>query len=193
MCNKNFWTDIIDQPLEKSAENVESIMQGQCEDVRSASRDLIDARFVKLAFTTKKTTNMWTSQEIMQQFTGPKLVKVEETALDRTDANDSYSPSDYAFDLFTSEYKFRVLTMRLGAVYPIDLILDDDIFCQTWDLYAEEIQVSKKNNLIAVHNDDELKDCLEIIISRNEKMKFVVRKMIETEKHYARKACHEKR
>lgn len=182
MCNKNFWTDIIDQPLEKSAENVESIMQGQCEDVRSASRDLIDARFVKLAFTTKKTTNMWTSQEIKQQFTGPKLVKVEETALDRTDANDSYSPSDYAFDLFTSEYKFRVLTMRLGAVYPIDLILDDDIFCQTWDLYAEEIQVSKKNNLIAVHNDNELKDCLEIIISRNEKMKFVVRKMIETEK-----------
>lgn len=182
MCNKNFWTDIIDQPLEKSAENVESIMQGQCEDVRSASRDLIDARFVKLAFTTKKTTNMWTSQEIKQQFTGPKLVKVEETALARTDANDSYSPSDYAFDLFTSEYKFRVLTMRLGAVYPIDLILDDDIFCQTWDLYAEEIQVSKKNNLIAVHNDDELKDCLEIIISRNEKMKFVVRKMIETEK-----------
>lgn len=182
VCNKNFWTDIIDQPLEKSAENVESIMQGQCEDVRSASRDLIDARFVKLAFTTKKATNMWTSQEIKQQFTGPKLVKVEETALDRTDANDSYSPSDYAFDLFTSEYKFRVLTMRLGAVYPIDLILDDDIFCQTWDLYAEEIQVSKKNNLIAVHNDDELKDCLEIIISRNEKMKFVVRKMIETEK-----------
>lgn len=182
VCNKNFWTDIIDQPLEKSAENVELIMQGQCEDVRSASRDLIDARFVKLAFTTKKTTNMWTSQEIKQQFTGPKLVKVEETALDRTDANDSYSPSDYAFDLFTSEYKFRVLTMRLGAVYPIDLILDDDIFCQTWDLYAEEIQVSKKNNLIAVHNDDELKDCLEIIISRNEKMKFVVRKMIETEK-----------
>lgn len=182
VCNKNFWTDIIDQPLEKSAENVESIMQGQCEDVRSASRDLIDARFVKLAFTTKKTTNMWTSQEIKQQFTGPKLVKVEETALDRTDANDSYSPSDYAFDLFTSEYKFRVLTMRLGAVYPIDLILDDDIFCQTWDLYAEEIQVSKKNNLIAVHNDDELKDCLEIIISRNEKMKFVVRKMIESER-----------
>ena len=182
VCNKNFWADIIDQPLEKSAENVESIMQGQCEDVRSASRDLIDARFVKLAFTTKKTTNMWTSQEIKQQFTGPKLVKVEETALDRTDANDSYSPSDYAFDLFTSEYKFRVLTMRLGAVYPIDLILDDDIFCQTWDLYAEEIQVSKKNNLIAVHNDNELKDCLEIIISRNEKMKFVVRKMIESEK-----------
>ena len=171
VCNKNFWTDIIDQPLEKSAENVESIMQGQCEDVRSASRDLIDARFVKLAFTTKKTTNMWTSQEIKQQFTGPKLVKVEETALDRTDANDSYSPSDYAFDLFTSEYKFRVLTMRLGAVYPIDLIL-----------YAKEVQVSKKNNLIVVQNDDQLKDCLEIIISRNEKMKFVVRKMIESER-----------
>ena len=182
VCNKNFWTDIIDQPLEKSAENVESIMQGQCEDVRSASRDLIDARFVKLAFTTKKTTNMWTSQEIKQKFTGPKLVKVEETALDRTDANDSYSPSDYAFDLFTSEYKFRVLTMRLGAVYPIDLILDGDIFCQTWDLYAKEVQVSKKNNLIVVQNDDQLKDCLEIIISRNEKMKFVVRKMIESER-----------
>ena len=74
---------------------------------------------------------MWTSQEIRQQFTGPKTVKVEETALDLTDANDSYSPSDYAFDLFTTEYKFRVLTMRLGAVYPIDLVLDDDIFRQT--------------------------------------------------------------
>lgn len=124
---------------------------------------------------------MWTTQEIKQQFTGPKTIKVEETALDRTDANDSYSPSDYAFDLFTTEYKFRVLTMRLGAVYPIDLVLDDDIFYQTWDSYAEEIKVSKKNNLIVVQNDDELKDCLEIIISKNEKMKFVVRKMIESE------------
>lgn len=180
--NDNFWANIIDQPLEKSAENVEAIMQGQCADVKSASRELIDARFIKLAFTTKKTTNMWTSQEIKQQLTGPKTVKVEETALDLADANDSYSPSDYAFDLFTTEYKFRVLTMRLGAVYPIDLILDDDIFCQTWDLYADEIHVSKKNNLIVVQNDNELKDCLEIIISRNEKMKFVVRKMIESER-----------
>lgn len=180
--SENIWADIIDQPLEKSAENVEAIMQGQCEDVKSASDDLIDARFIKLSFTTKKTTNMWTSQEIKQQFAGPKTVKVEETALDLTDANDSYSPSDYAFDLFTTEYKFRVLTMRLGAVYPIDIVLDDDIFRQTWDLYAEEIPVSKKNNLIVVQNDDELKDCLKIIISMNGKMKFVVRKMIESER-----------
>ena len=44
------------------------------------------------------------------------------------------------------------------------------------------IMLSKKNNLIVVQNDDQLKDCLEIIISRNEKMKFVVRKMIESER-----------
>ena len=180
--NDNFWADIIDRPLEKSAENVEAIMQGQCEDVKAASRGLIEARFIKLSFTTKKTTNMWTSQEISQQFTGPKTVKVEETALDLTDANDSYSPSDYAFDLFTTEYKFRVLTMRLGAVYPIDLVLDDDIFRQTKDLYAEEIQISEENGRIVVQNDNELKGCLKIIISTNEKMKFVVRKMIESER-----------
>lgn len=180
--NDNFWADIIDRPLEKSAENVEAIMQGQCEDVKAASRGLIEARFIKLSFTTKKTTNMWTSQEIRQQFTGPKTVKVEETALDLTDANDSYSPSDYAFDLFTTEYKFRVLTMRLGAFYPIDLVLDDDIFRQTKDLYAEEIQISEENGRIVVQNDNELKGCLKIIISTNEKMKFVVRKMIESER-----------
>lgn len=180
--NDNFWADIIDRPLEKSAENVEAIMQGQCEDVKAASRGLIEARFIKLSFTTKKTTNMWTSQEIRQQFTGPKTVKVEETALDLTDANDSYSPSDYAFDLFTTEYKFRVLTMRLGAVYPIDLVLDDDIFRQTKDLYAEEIQITEENGRIVVQNDNELKGCLKIIISTNEKMKFVVRKMIESER-----------
>lgn len=180
--NDNFWADIIDRPLEKSAENVEAIMQGQCEDVKAASRGLIEARFIKLSFTTKKTTNMWTSQEIRQQFTGPKTVKVEETALDLTDANDSYSPSDYNFDLFTTEYKFRVLTMRLGAVYPIDLVLDDDIFRQTKDLYAEEIQISEENGRIVVQNDNELKGCLKIIISTNEKMKFVVRKMIESER-----------
>lgn len=180
--NDNFWADIIDRPLEKSAENVEAIMQRQCEDVKAASRGLIEARFIKLSFTTKKTTNMWTSQEIRQQFTGPKTVKVEETALDLTDANDSYSPSDYAFDLFTTEYKFRVLTMRLGAVYPIDLVLDDDIFRQTKDLYAEEIQISEENGRIVVQNDNELKGCLKIIISMNEKMKFVVRKMIESER-----------
>lgn len=180
--NDNLWADIIDRPLEKSAENVEAIMQGQCEDVKAASRGLIEARFIKLSFTTKKTTNMWTSQEIRQQFTGPKTVKVEETALDLTDANDSYSPSDYAFDLFTTEYKFRVLTMRLGAVYPIDLVLDDDIFRQTKDLYAEEIQISEENGRIVVQNDNELKGCLKIIISTNEKMKFVVRKMIESER-----------
>lgn len=180
--SENFWADIIDQPLEKSAENVEAIMRGQCEDVKSASGGLIEARFVKLAFTTRTTGSMWSSRELMQYLTDQKTEKVEDTALNLTDANDSYSPSDYAFDLFTSEYKFRVLTMRLGAVYPIDLVLDDDIFCQTRDLYAEEIQVSKENNLIVVQNDDELKDCLKIIISRNGKIQFVVRKMIESER-----------
>lgn len=180
--SENFWADVIDQPLDKSAENVEAIMRGQCEDVKSASGGLIEARFVKLAFTTRTTGSMWSSRELMQYLTDQKTEKVEDTALNLTDANDSYSPSDYAFDLFTSEYKFRVLTMRLGAVYPIDLVLDDDIFCQTRDLYAEEIQVSKENNLIVVQNDDELKDCLKIIISRNGKMQFVVRKMIESER-----------
>lgn len=180
--NENFWANIIDQPIEKTAENVEAIMQGQCADVNSASRGLIEARFVKLAFTTKTTGSMWSSRELMQHLTDPKTEIVEDTALNLTDANDSYSPSDYAFDLFTTEYKFRVLTMRLGAVYPIDLVLDDDIFFQTWDLYSKEIQVSKKNKLIVVQNDDDLKGCLKIIISRNEKMKFVVRKMIESER-----------
>lgn len=180
--SENFWADIIDQPLEKSAENVEAIMQGQCEDVKAASSGLIEARFVKLAFTTRTTSSMWSSRELMERLTVPKTEKVENTALNLTDANDSYSPSDYAFDLFTSEYKFRVLTMRLGAVYPIDLVLDDDIFRQTKDLYAEEIQISEENGRIVVQNDNELKGCLKIIISTNEKMKFVVRKMIESER-----------
>lgn len=180
--SENFWADIIDQPLENSAENVEAIMQGQCEDVKAASSGLIEARFVKLAFTTRTTSSMWSSRELMQHLTGQKTEKVEDTALNLADANDSYSPSDYAFDLFTTEYKFRVLTMRLGAVYPIDLVLDDDIFRQTIDLYADEIHISVGNSRIVVQNDDELKACLKIIISMNEKMKFVVRKMIETER-----------
>lgn len=178
---ENFWTDIIDQPLANSAENVESIMQGQCEDVKTASRGLIEARFVKLAFTTKTTGSMWSTQEMKLQFGSPKPIKVEKTALNLSDVNDSYSPSDYAFDLFTTQYKFRVLTMKLGAVYPIELVLDEDIFCQTGDLYPDGITVSKHNGLIVVQNDNELKDCLEIIISRNEKMKFIVHKMIESE------------
>lgn len=180
--NDNFWTTIIDQPLNNSAENVEVIMQKQCADVKSASLDLIDARFIKLAFTTRTTSSMWSSRELMQHLTSTKTEKVEDTALNLIDANDSYSPSDYAFDLFTTEYKFRVLTMRLGAVYPIDLVLDDDIFRQTRDLYDEEIQISEDNSRIVVQNDDELKGCLKIIISMNEKMKFVVRKMIESER-----------
>lgn len=178
---EKFWTDIIDQPLANSAENVESIMQGQCEDVKAASRGLIEARFVKLAFTTKTTGSMWSTQEMKLQFGSPKPIKVEKTALNLSDVNDSYSPSDYAFDLFTTQYKFRVLTMKLGAVYPIELVLDEDIFCQTRDLYPDGITVSKHNGLIVVQNDNELKDCLEIIISRNEKMKFIVHKMIESE------------
>lgn len=178
---ENFWTDIIDQPLTNSAENVKSIMQEQCEDVKAASRGLIEARFVKLAFTTRTTGSMWSSQEIMQHLTSPKTIKVEDTALNLVDANDSYSPSDYAFDLFTTQFKFRILSMRLGAVYPIDLVLDEDIFCQTRDLYPNGITVSEHNGLVVVQNDNELKDCLEIIISRNEKMKFIVHKMIESE------------
>ncbi len=178
---ENFWTDIIDQPLANSAENVESIMQGQCEDVKAASRGLIEARFVKLAFTTKTTGSMWSTQEMKLQFGSPKTIKVEKTALKLSDVNDSYSPSDYAFDIFTTQYKFRILTMKLGAVYPIELVLDEDIFCQTRDLYPGGIAVSKHKGSIVVQNDNELKGCLEIIISRNEKMKFIVHKMIESE------------
>lgn len=47
---ENFWTGIIDQPLANSAENVESIMQGQCEDVKAASRGLIGSSFCQTCF-----------------------------------------------------------------------------------------------------------------------------------------------
>lgn len=182
MGNENFWTDIISQPLVNSAENVEAMMQEQCKDVKAASCGLIDARFVKLAFTTRKTGSMLSSREIFQNLTDPKTELVEDTALNLTDANDSYSPSDYAFDLFTTQYKFRIMTVRLGAVYPIDLVLDEDIFYQTKDVYPDEILISNENNLIVVQNDNELKECLGVIISKNEKMKYIVHKMIESER-----------
>ena len=178
----NLWADIINRPVIDSAENVRSIMKQQCDDVKTASRGALNARFIELAYTTKKTSNIWTSREIAQQFSGPKTVTIEETALDLDDANDSYVPSEYAFDLFSSKYKFRVLTMKLGAVYPLDIVLDDDIFNQTNDLYPEGVGVSKSSNLIVVHNDNELTDSLKVIISENEKMKFIVQKMIHAEK-----------
>lgn len=179
---ENFWSELLMGSITDSAENVERIMQQQCADVKSATNGYIQARFIRLAFSTKKIENAWGLLEPINKMSADKTVRVEDTALDRADANSSYNPTKYAFDLYTSRFKFRVFTMQLGAIYPVEMELDDDIFDQTKGLYPLGIDISRERPSIFIHSDAELLDGLKIIISQNEKMKFIVQKLMRSER-----------
>ena len=152
----NVWAGVFGEDISYSTKNVIPFFKRQCEQIKVGSNGRVRARFKKLEFTERQ-ANLPSSVSAMGLIpAGGEVVREEMDALDGIDLNDFFEPSDYAFDVYSEKYKFRVLTLELGAIYPLRFYLDDAIENELDD--ALEAYGDPADNVkgLWIQSDDEL-------------------------------------
>ncbi len=86
---------------------------------------------------------------------GNKEVEVQEAELEnKQDANRLFSNEEYKFVIYNDFYRFSVLKLKYNIVYPVTIIVDEDI--------AKELT---KDPSVEINNDMELKDLLKAVFN----------------------------
>lgn len=169
------WAGLFTEEPPDSTDDLIPFFEHQCQMIETSSGGLVHARFKKLELV-KRATNAAVLADVLQASMIGGAVE-EEDALRQVDANKLYEPSDYVFDVYSDKYKFRVLTIHLGMIYPVSFKLDDGIEKELEDDLERFEDFYGMGGGYWIQNDKDLNALTELIISRSRKFKAILRKM----------------
>ncbi len=177
--NDNLWAGAFDAETHDSADGVIPFFERQCKSIEESSGGKVRARFKKLEIVEKQTgagVGALTAVALAASIAGG-TVREEKDALELEDANDFYNPSDYVFDVYSNKYKFRVLTMELGMVYPVSCELDTGIAEELKDDLERFADPINQVEGLWLHDDGELESFIGLLVSRSRKLRAILVKM----------------
>lgn len=164
MSGGSIWDGAFDYEQPGSTDGVAPYFERQCEEIERGSEGRVHARFARL--------------QMAPRMSLPALTDVvEKNALKQQDINDIYKPSTYAFDVYNDVYKFRVLTMELGAVYPVQVKLDKGIEEDLGELLGDYKYISGKPGEIWIKGDEDLSSFMAMVAGRSSKMHYILKRL----------------
>ena len=166
MSDGSIWDGAFDDDSPRSTSGVSPYFERQCAEVERISGGRVHARFASL--------------QMAPKFSWPGLPAadmVEKNALDRQDINDFYNPSTYAFDIYNDVYKFRVLTMELGAVYPVRVALDGGIEGDLGKMLGDFTYISDESGDVWIEDDEQLASFMGMVVGLSPKLRCILKRL----------------
>lgn len=175
------WAGLFTEEPPDSTDDLIPFFEHQCKAIEAKSDGRVHARFKRLELV-KRSTNAAALADVLQASMIGGTVEEEKDALRQVDANKLYEPSDFVFDVFSDKYKFRVLTIHLGMIYPVSFKLDDGIEKELEDDLERFKDFDGMSKGYWIQNHKDLNVLTELIISRSRKFKAILRKMISEQR-----------
>ena len=147
------------------------ILREQARAIKNETNGIVHATFSKMNYKEGLTSAAKTLSQMAYALSTSCYEEVlDEELSGKTDVNALYKITKYKFELYNSEYRFRLFVLNYREMFPISLVVDEGIL--------EDIQY--KNDSPLSSNDD-LKDVLRDIFS-SYKVCSVVSKMLQERK-----------
>ncbi len=177
--NGGLWTELFDaQPNPNGlTDGVIPFFEQQCKDIEKSSCGKVHARFKKLEIVERQTGVATLTNAVMLASMVGETVHEEKDQLTQEDANGFYEPHEYVFDVYSDQYKFRVLSMRLGMSYPVSFDLDDGIAENLGDDLERFSDPINGDKGLWIQSNEELNALIELIVSRSRKFRAILIKM----------------
>lgn len=148
------------------------ILREQARAIKSETNGIVSATFSKMNYKTGPTHAMKSLSLIATAIASATYEEVlDEELSGKKDVNDLYSITKYKFEIFNSEYRFRLFIVYYREMFPISLDVDEGIL--------QDIQYK---NAAPLSSNKELKTALSDIFS-SFKVRSVVAKMLQQGKH----------
>lgn len=174
---ENYWDKLFENKSDKSTDNVIEYFNSQSNQLAQASNGKVTAildRRINLDRDNDRLANMAMALQTVVNYS--EVGSVIKPRL--KDANDLYSDGSYAFEIRSESYRFRLLEFELGALYPLNIALDEGVFNELDSSIKQRFSVNDSDSIytLAVESDDD-PDVLFKAILNTRKVAFLVKKL----------------
>ena len=174
---KNFWgTSMSSLDDLKYTEDIYAIMKEQCEYLYKDTQGKVFAVFGEIKLDGSLLTMARTIANVFRSVSG--LTGMQETVSEVStkeliDANGMYSDKNYAFEICTEKYRFRLFELRMTPIYPIEMNVDEDI-CKNIGYELNRIAIPmEENNCFKIVDEEVFCDVLQKIL-QDRKVRYII-------------------
>mgnify|MGYP004518370713 FL=1 len=98
--------------------------------------------------------------------------------LDLRDASEMYEKHDYCFEVRSAAYRFRLLELSYGPLYPATMRVDDGVYkdlAKSSDRFV--LTKDGKSRLLTIRDDDDL-DCVFLSLLKSKKLNYICNRLM---------------
>jgi len=166
---ESLWPKFEEQIIEQN-DSIQ-ILREQARAIKSETNGIIHATFSKMNYKAGPTNAIKTLDQVMSAMSSSFYEEVlDDELVNKTDVNALYKITKYKFELYNTDYRFRLFVLNHREMFPISLEVDEGIL--------EEVQYK---NGVPISSNNDLKNVLREIFS-SYKVRSVVSKMLQKRK-----------
>lgn len=166
---ETLWDDSLDSRDITTTGNVVGLMGKATEALREKTDGNVRGRFIKV----KKLAG---AEAALLELSKASSKLLDNDGL--ADANDLYASKRYAYDIISGTYRFRLFSVVLEPVYPLDLVFDEGVLKEMREASLTPYSGPNASGAIRVDNDDDLMAVFSNAIATR-KVKYLLQKLCD--------------
>lgn len=178
----NLWGDSLEKGKLDLTDSVFDIMKQQCQYLKQKTNGRVLGKFSRIKkVTTPVAPSMTTALETFISKTGTMgvtEVMEEDDMVKRQNADVLYREQKYGFEIYNNIYRFRIFEVSISPVYPIKLLLDEEIEEEISDSLGSFYWNDQSGEYLQVKNEQALLKCLKLIFT-SKKVRFILYRMLQ--------------
>ena len=144
------------------------ILRSQARAIKTQTKGIVNATFSKMNYKSGPTNALKSISQVIADMSSPCYEEVlDEELVDKSDVNLLYAITKYKFELYNTEYRFRLFILNYREMFPISLEVDGGVL--------EDIPYKNGEH---ISSNEELKNVLTDIFCSS-KVRSVVTKMLD--------------
>lgn len=123
---ESLWPKFEEQNVEQN--NTIQILRTQAKAIKDQTKGVVNATFSKMTYKPGPTSAIEAIGRMVSSMSSPVYEEVlDEELADKTDVNTLYHITKYKFELYNSEYRFRLFVLNYCEMFPLTLTVDEGI------------------------------------------------------------------
>ena len=160
------------ESIEDSSQFVKELIQAEVDSFNSYTNRKVIAEFGEIHSSNQTVRN---AKAIIDAISETGVIYNNSSTL--KNANKLYSSELYGFEIHDNNYKFRVFEIKISVSFPMEIILDSDIYEEDSIKMIRAGAVDAGNNKIFVGTKDLLVKVLGYILN-NRKVIYIISRML---------------
>lgn len=92
------------------------------------------------------------------------------------DASDIYCEKEYAFEIYTDTYRYRLFSLKMASIYPVKMKIEEVVYEHIMNELSLRGIKSDKDKYIVIENEESFCDALKLVL-QDKKVRYIINEL----------------